>query len=38
MNKRNPKVDSIWRQEKKWREEFEALRTIILEFALTEDL
>lgn len=38
MNKRNPKVDSIWRQEKKWREEFEALRTIILEFPLTEDL
>jgi uncharacterized protein YdeI (YjbR/CyaY-like superfamily) len=38
MNKRNPKVDSIWRQENKWREEFEALRTIILEFPLTEDL
>jgi uncharacterized protein YdeI (YjbR/CyaY-like superfamily) len=38
MNKRNPKVDAIFHQEKKWGEEFEALRAIALEFPLTEDL
>jgi uncharacterized protein YdeI (YjbR/CyaY-like superfamily) len=38
MNPKNPKVDSIWRQEKKWREEFEKLRSIALDFDLTEDL
>lgn len=38
MNKKNPKVDAVLRQEKKWREEFESLRTIILGFPLTEDL
>ena len=38
MNRKNPKVDSIVRHEKKWREEFEALRTIILGFDLSEDL
>ena len=38
MNKKNPKVDAVFRQEKKWREEFEALRAIALEFPLTEDL
>jgi uncharacterized protein YdeI (YjbR/CyaY-like superfamily) len=38
MNKRNPKVDSVLRQEKKWQDEFEALRTIILKFPLNEEL
>lgn len=38
MNKKNPKVDAIWRREKKWREEFEALRSIVLEFPFTEEL
>ena len=38
MSKRNPKVDAIFRQEKKWRQEFETLRAIALEFPLTEDL
>lgn len=38
MNNRNPKVDAILRQEKHWREEFETLRSIILDCQLTEDL
>lgn len=38
MNKKNPKVDGIFRQEKKWREEFEALRTIALDSELAEEL
>jgi len=38
MNKKNPKVDGILRQEKKWREEFEALRTIALDSELAEEL
>lgn len=38
MNKKNPKVDAVLRQEKKWHEEFEALRTIVLDFPLTEEL
>ena len=38
MAKTNPKVDAILRQEKKWREEFEKLRSIILELPLTEEL
>jgi len=38
MNRRNPKVDSVLRHEKKWREEFETLRTIILDFPFTEEL
>jgi len=38
MNRKNPKVDSILRHEKKWREEFETLRTIVLDFDLTEEL
>jgi uncharacterized protein YdeI (YjbR/CyaY-like superfamily) len=35
---KNPKVDAMLRGVKKWREEFEALRTIILDCGLTEDL
>ena len=38
MDRRNPKVDAILRQEKKWQEEFETLRSIILDFGLAEDL
>ena len=38
MNKRNPKVDGIFRQEKKWRDEFEVLRTIALDSELAEEL
>lgn len=38
MTRKNPKVDSVWRQEKKWREEFEALRAIVLACELREEL
>jgi uncharacterized protein YdeI (YjbR/CyaY-like superfamily) len=38
MNKKNPKVDGIFAQERKWREEFEALRTIALDSELAEEL
>jgi len=38
MNNKNPKVDAILSKAKKWREEFEKLRTIILECGLTEEL
>lgn len=38
MNRKNPKVDSILRRETKWREEFETLRNIILDFGLGEEL
>jgi uncharacterized protein YdeI (YjbR/CyaY-like superfamily) len=38
MNRKNPKVDAVLRQEKKWREEFETLRTIVLDFGFIEDL
>ena len=34
----NPKVDFFFDKAKKWQEEFEKLRTIILECGLTEDL
>ena len=38
MGSRNSKVDAVLRQEKKWREEFETLRSIVLDCQLTEDL
>ena len=38
MNKRNPKVDSVLRRATKWQEEFETLRTIVLDCQLIEDL
>jgi uncharacterized protein YdeI (YjbR/CyaY-like superfamily) len=38
MNKRNAKVDGVLRKEARWREEFETLRTIILEFEFAEEL
>lgn len=34
----NPKVDSLIRKAKKWQEEFEQLRAIVLDCGLTEDL
>ena len=38
MNRRNPKVDGLIRKAKKWREEFERLREIVLELPLTEEV
>jgi uncharacterized protein YdeI (YjbR/CyaY-like superfamily) len=38
MNRKNPKVDAVLRQATKWREEFETLRTIVLDFPFTEEL
>lgn len=38
MNRMNPKVDGYLRRAKEWREEFEKLRKIILDCALTEEL
>ena len=38
MNRTNPKVDAVLRQATQWREEFEALRKIVLDFPLTETL
>jgi len=38
MNKANPKVDWYFTKAKKWKEESEKLRTIILDCGLTEEL
>ena len=38
MNGMNPKVDAFFSKTKKWREELEKLRTIILDCGLTEEL
>lgn len=38
MSKMNPKVDAVLSKAKKWQEEFERLRTIILSCGLTEEL
>src|SRR5712664_1318913 len=38
MNRMNPKVDFYFNRAKKWQEEFEKLRTIILDCGLTEEL
>ncbi len=38
MNRTNPKVDAVLRKATKWQEEFEALRTIVLDCGLAEDL
>jgi uncharacterized protein YdeI (YjbR/CyaY-like superfamily) len=38
MNKTNPKVDRVLQGITKWREEFEALRAIVLGCGLTEEL
>jgi uncharacterized protein YdeI (YjbR/CyaY-like superfamily) len=38
MNGMNPKVDWFFTKAKKWQEEFEELRTVILDCGLTEEL
>ena len=38
MNKPNPKVDWFFKRAKQWQEEFEKLRTIVLDCGLTEEL
>ena len=38
MNRMNPKVDGLIRKTKKWREEFETLREIVLDLPLTEEV
>src|SRR5271157_2900731 len=38
MKRANPKVDVFISKAKKWQEEFKKLRTIILDFGLTEEL
>ena len=38
MNKMNPKVDLFFSKAKKWREELEKLRMIVLDCGLTEEL
>jgi uncharacterized protein YdeI (YjbR/CyaY-like superfamily) len=38
MNRMNPKVDFFFSKAKKWQEEFEKLRTVILGCGLTEQL
>ena len=38
MNRMNPKVDEFFSKAKKWQEEFEKLRMIILDCQLTEEL
>ena len=38
MNTPNPKVDAFIKRAKEWREEFEKLRTILLDSGLTEEL
>src|SRR6266540_2340404 len=38
MNSMNPKVDEYLRKTKKWQEEFEKLRTIVLDCGLAEEL
>ena len=38
MNRMNPKVDGLLRKTKKWQEEFETLRQIVLDSPLTEEV
>jgi uncharacterized protein YdeI (YjbR/CyaY-like superfamily) len=38
MNRMNPKVDVLIKKSKKWREEFEVLRKIVLKCPLTEEV
>ncbi len=38
MNKMNPKVDGLLKKAKKWQEEFETLREIVLDSPLTEEV
>lgn len=38
MSMENPKVDKVLRRETKWRDEFQTLRSIILDFPFAEEL
>ncbi len=38
MSRKNPTVDAVLQRKTKWRDEFETLRTIILDFPFTEEL
>lgn len=38
MNRKNPKVDGYLRKAKKWRDELQELRRIILDCQLTEEV
>ena len=38
MTAKNPKVDALLRNAAKWKEEFEMLRTIVLDCELTEEV
>ncbi len=38
MNRMNPKVDGLLKKAKKWQEEFETLREIVLDSPLTEEV
>lgn len=38
MNNKSPKVDGFLRRNKRWQEEFEKLRTILLDCGLTEEM
>jgi uncharacterized protein YdeI (YjbR/CyaY-like superfamily) len=38
MSKKNPTVEAVLRRETKWRDEFETLRAIILDFPFVEEL
>jgi len=38
MNKTNPKVDFYFKKARQWQEEYEKLRTIVLDCKLTEEL
>ncbi len=38
MNRMNPKVDGLLKKAKKWNEEFETLREIVLDSSLAEDV
>jgi uncharacterized protein YdeI (YjbR/CyaY-like superfamily) len=38
MTAKNPKVDALLRNAEKWKEEFETLRTIVLDCELTEEV
>src|SRR5215467_4337501 len=38
MTGKNPKVDALLRRATKWKEEFETLRTIVLDCQLTEEV
>jgi len=38
MNRMNPKVDGLWKKAKRWQEEFQILRAMVLDSPLTEEV